>query len=212
MKLLLYITLEEISFLSNSLYKQNIRVNWGKLWSDKIDYLENLIYENGKKFPLLVDSFNYFVGLAENAISYFNNIFISDDLKYSISHKRIKIGDTVEQLYNPLNIIFDYRVRDLAEYIKISFFNNNDNIFTEINNYLKNNNLNLVEVKLLISRILYPSFYFDFYEDILICDRDEKIILNIISNLNSYEKYLDNVISFFRFFYNVDDVLWLKKY
>ena len=58
------ITLEEISSLSNSLCIQNINVNWGKLWSEKIDYLESLIYENGRKFPLLVDSFNYFIGLA----------------------------------------------------------------------------------------------------------------------------------------------------
>ena len=65
------VTMEEISALSNSLYRDKMSVNWGILWEKKIDYLEDLIGENGKKYPLIVDSFNYFVGLAENAISYY---------------------------------------------------------------------------------------------------------------------------------------------
>ena len=81
------ISLEEISFISKSLYKENINVNWGVLWSNKIDYLEDLINENGKKYPLIVDSFNYFVGMAENAISYFNSIVIDSNYKYVVSHK-----------------------------------------------------------------------------------------------------------------------------
>ncbi|MBQ9854540.1 MAG: hypothetical protein IJO57_05890, partial [Bacilli bacterium] len=122
------ISLEEISFISNSLMIEKINVNWGMLWSNKIDYLEDLINENGKKYPLIVDSFNYFVGMAENAISYFNSIITDNNYKYVISHKTIRWRDTVEALYNPLNIIFDYKVRDIAEYIKNSFFNNNYNI------------------------------------------------------------------------------------
>jgi len=205
------ITLEEISFLSNYSVTNNIKVNWGLLWSKKIDYLEEVIYENGRKFPLIVDSFNYFVGLAENAITYYNSIsFDINENNYSISHKKIKINDTIEELYNPLNIIFDYRVRDIAEYIKISFFNGNKNIFSEISFYLNNNSLSIIDVKLLISRILYPSFYFDMYEDILINDKDESIILEIISNLSAYEKYLSDIILFFNKFYAIDKIAWLK--
>jgi len=111
------ISLDEINYFSNSLYIENISVNYGLLWSRKIDYLEDLINENGKKYPLLVDSFNYFVGMAENAICYYNNILIDNNYRYVLSHKCIKYGDTIEALYNPMNIIFDYRVRDVAEYV-----------------------------------------------------------------------------------------------
>ena len=162
------ISLDEITYLANTLYTKNIKMNWAKLWSTKIDYLENLINENGKKYPLLVDSFNYFVGLAENAISYYNSIEIGNDNTYVISHKTLKYNDTVDVLYNPLNIIFDYSVRDVAEYIKNSFWNNNKNIYDELSEYMKYNHLSITDVKLLISRILYPSFYFGLYEDILI--------------------------------------------
>ncbi len=205
------ISLEEITFISKSLYKENLNVNWGILWSNKIDYLEDLINENGKKYPLIVDSFNYFVGMCENAIAYFNNINLDSNYKYVVSHKAIKSDDTIESLYNPLNIIFDYQVRDVAEYIKISFFNNNLNIFNELRVYLSKNYLSLLEVKLLISRLLYPSFYFEMYEDILIDNKEEKIILEIISKLDEYEAYLSKVIDFFKLYYNINEIEWLKK-
>ena len=205
------ISLEEINFISQCLYKDKIIINWGFLWSKKIDYLEELINENGKKYPLIVDSFNYFVGMCENAISYFNSVGLDNNYKYSISHKSIRYDDTVECLYNPLNIIFDYRVRDIAEYIKNSFFSKNYYIYDEVIGYINNNNLSLMEVKILISRLLYPSFYFELYEDILIDNKDEKIIVNIISKLDDYEIYLDKIISLFKNYYDIEVIDWLKK-
>ncbi len=203
------ITLEELSSLNNVIISNRIKTNWGLLWSNKIDYLEELINENGKKHPLMVESFNYYVGMAENAISYYNNINIENINTY-LSHKKIRIYDKIDVIYNPLNIIFDYKVRDIAEYIKNSFFNNN-NIYIELNSYLKNNYLSKVDVLLLISRILYPSFYFDLYEDILIDNKNEKIILDYVSKTNQYEEYLSNIISYFRNIYDIPEIDWLKK-
>ena len=205
------ISLNEILFLNNYLSSKKLNVNWGQLWEKKIDYLEELINENGKKYPLIVNSFNYFVGMTENAISYYSSISIGDDINYVISHRSIKIGDTIESLYNPLNIILDYRVRDMAEYIKISFFKNNKLIFKEIQEYLISNNLSLVEVQLLVARLLYPSFYFDMFDDIMIDNQEEKILTFILANLDNYEIYLSNVIGLIRQRYNVDEIAWLKK-
>lgn len=205
------ILLEEINFISNSLEGKNININWGKLWEDKIDYLEDLIGENGKKYPIMVDSFNYFVGMAENAISYYNSIVFDSNYKITVSHKKIRLDDTIEALYNPLNIIFDFRVRDVAEYIKFSFFNNNTNIFNEIKIYLKNNYLSLTEVKLLVSRLLYPSFYFDMYDDIMIDEKEEKILTFILSRLNDYEIYLKKVIELLANNYDIEEIMWIKK-
>ena len=136
--------------------------------------------------------------MAENAISYFNSIELKYDYKFVISHRIIRWNDSIDVIYNPLNIILDYRIRDVSEYIKNSFFNNNRNIFNDLYAYLDYHNLSLTEVKLLISRLLYPSFYFDLYEDILIDNREEKIIIEVISRLEQYEAYLFNVISFFK--------------
>lgn len=205
------ITLEEISSLNNTIQVENITINWASLWSNKIDYLEDLINENGKKYPLLVDSFNYYVGLAENAISYYNNINIPTNQKYYLTHKHIHINDTIETIYNPLNMTFDYLVRDLAEYIKTSFFNNNKYLYQELLIYLNNNNLTLTDIKLLVSRLLYPSFYFDMYEDILINNKEEQIITNITSKSNNYELFLSQIITYLKQYYDIDEILWLKK-
>lgn len=205
------ITLEEIDYLSKVKIVNNNKSNWGLLWSKKIDYLEVLISENGKKYPQVVNSFNYFIGLSENAISYYNNIDIDNNMMYYISHKVLRPTDKVDSLYNPLNIIYDYRVRDVAEYIKNSFWTDNHNIYNELNNYLYKNNLSLNEVKLLISRILFPSFYFDLYEDIFNYNKDEKILNNIISRIDEYEEYLNSIIIYFKRFYPIDEIEWLKK-
>lgn len=205
------ITLEEIDYLSKTKIVNNIKSNWGLLWSKKIDYLENLISENGKKYPQVVNSFNYFVGMSENAISYYNNIEIDNNIMYYISHKVLRPTDKVDSLYNPLNIIYDYRVRDVAEYIKNSFWTDNHNIYNELNNYLYKNNLSLNEVKLLISRVLFPSFYFDMYEEIFNYNKEEKILNNIINRIDEYEEYLDSIIIYFKKFYPIDEIEWLKK-
>ena len=205
------ITLEEIDYLSKVKIVNNNKSNWGLLWSKKIDYLEELISENGKKYPQVVNSFNYFIGLSENAISYYNNIDIDNNMTYYISHKVLRPTDKVDSLYNPLNIIYDYRVRDVAEYIKNSFWTDNHNIYNELNNYLYKNNLSLNDVKLLISRVLFPSFYFDLYEDIFNYNKDEKILNNIISRIDEYEEYLNSIIIYFKRFYPIDEIEWLKK-
>jgi len=55
--------LNEIEYLSNlkiNYDKILMRSNWDQLWADKIDYFEYQIRENGKKYPIIVDSFSYF--------------------------------------------------------------------------------------------------------------------------------------------------------
>jgi len=206
------ITLDEINYLANMWTVRNLKVNWGMLWERKIDYLEKLINENGKKYPIITDSFNYFVGMAENAISYYNNIMIDDNYNYVISHKKIRFNDKAEVIYNPLNIIFDYRVRDIAEYIKNAFFNDNKNILQEIDDYVRNYPLNQTDARLLVSRLMYPSFYFEMYEDILIDNAEEKIIIKIVDRLTEYEEFLGSVIGYLNKLYGIQEIKWLNHY
>lgn len=210
------ITLGEISYLSSKVISTNSKItyhSWQDLWSIKIDYLEKVINENGKKYPIIVNSFNYFVGMAENAISYYNNLSNKevDNNSLVISHRIININDTVYAIYDPVNIIIDHKARDIAEYIKYSFFNDNTNIFKELNIYFKYNYYTRDDVILLLARVLYPSFYFNMYEDIMINSKEEKIITNITSKLDKYELYLARVFKYFNNFYNLPVPEWLNK-
>ena len=77
--------------------------------------------------------------------------------------------------------------------------------------YFRKNPLSLMEVKLLVARLLYPSFYFEMYEDILIDNKEEKIILEVLSRLDDYEEYLSNVIVFLKGNYEIEEIEWLKR-
>lgn len=210
------ISLGEISYLSSKTINTSVKIkytSWQELWSIKMDYLETLINENGKKYPIIVDSFNYFVGLAENAISYYNNLSNKEINPNSliISHRIININDTIYSLYDPVNITIDHKSRDIAEYIKYSFFNNNTNIFQELNIYFKYNYYSKDDIIMLLSRVLYPSFYFNMYEDIMINNAEEKMITDITSKLDKYELYLNSIFKYFNNYYNIPYVDWLNR-
>lgn len=212
------ISLAEISYLSNihiSYPKQLMRTNWINLWPLKVDYLEYYHEQNYQKYPLLSSSFNYFIGMAENAISYLNytiSIFNPEKVDIGvISHDIFTVDDTIYALYDPQNIIIDHKARDLAEYIKLSFFKDNYAIFDELDQYFQYNYFSIYGIHLLMARILYPSFYFEMYDKIINHQMNESEILKIISRINEYESYLVDVWKYFHKYYQIKDVTWLTK-
>lgn len=212
------ISLLELTYLSNYVFEYDDilkRDNWNILWEKKIDYLEYQINQTGKKYPILVDSFSYFVGLTENAISYAKNTIIEVQKEQVdigvISHRKIKECNKINCIYDPLNIVIDHKSRNLAEYIKISFLKNNTNIFKELNNYFSNNYFSLYGIRILFARILYPSFYFDIYEEIILNKRKESDILNITNRIKEYEIYLKNIYLYLRNIYNIPEIEWITK-
>ena len=211
------INLAEISYLSNLRFTYNDKLmkdNWVNLWAIKIDYLEYHHEQNSQKFPILSSCFNYFIGLSENAISYLNQVIINFKPDKSdvgvISHDVFLLDDTVYSLYDPQNIVIDHKARDLAEYIKISFFHENYFIFDELDEYFKHNYFSVYGIHLLMSRILYPSFYFEVYDSILNGQENESAILKITSRIVEYQKYLVDVWKYFHKYYNIMDIDWLS--
>ena len=142
---------------------------------------------------------------------YYLNIENNNTNNYSYSHLKITPNTTLFDLYNPINIIVDYKTRDIAEYIKVSFFNNNYNIFEELNNYFKTNYINLNDITLLYARVLYPSFYFHIYDDIITKKTDQKEITKITKRINDYEHYLYEIYLYLKKIYPLPEVEWIKK-
>lgn len=201
------IALEDIIKMSvkiniDDAFKQN---DWKKLWINKIDYFEYQISQFGLKYPLLRESFSYFSGVTENAISMMN--YVKNNELY-ISHKRLNCDSTYYDLYNPFNIILDTRVRDVADYIKDRFIRDEK---TDIIGYLEGNNLTENEKQLFFVRMLYPSFYFDIYERIIDGD-DELKVKKIIEKVADYELLLFELDDYLkRNKINVGNIEWLKK-
>ena len=215
---------EEINFITlceyidklklNSTNSKLYRNNWGDLWSKKIDYFEYQIKELGKDKPIILDSFSYYVGLAENAISYVNKINrvigISENDNIVLSHRRVIYPNTNLNYLNPLSFIFDLEVRDIAGYLKIEFFNG-ENSLLDLITYLKIKKLTQYSYHMLYARLLYPSYYFDIYEDIMNNGTDEEKLIPIINKVKDYEVFLKDAYFEISKYTNLERIDWLLK-
>ena len=203
-----------ILILNKTLSNINIttleRNKWELLWENKIDYYEMQVGENEKKYPLIRESFDYFIGMAENAISYLVNTKL--ELKPTITDQKVISHNNIGlSLTDPSNLILDHKARDVAEYIKFSFWSNNKNIFKELDEYFYYNYYSPYGIRILFSRILYPSFYFNLYDEIISGKKEEKELNKIISRITEYEIYLYNTYLYLRKYYDIPSIEWLKK-
>ena len=187
-------------------------LDWGKLWANRLDYYEIQVRELGLKYQTLINSYGLFSGLAENAILYYNltkNKF--DEYSFvSIVHKRIKYPCLAVDYLNPTNLVIDYSIRDLAEYIK-SFIASDDYNITTVIDAVSKINFNKLMFNLFYSRLLYPSIYFDKFDDIILGVKKDE---DIIEDTNIYVKYIDmlkNLYDYFYIKYDMFKIEWLEK-
>ena len=168
-------------------------------FEEKIDFLERYLANYEK---LEIENLNYFVGLSENAISLFN-LYQNYDKKY-VNHRRIYYGEKAVDFYNPLNIILDYHIRDIAEYSKSAFMSGNNQIIDNLK-FLKYD-----EWMLYFARILYPSFYFDFVDEYINYGRKmDKKRIRALSN--SFELTIRELYRIISININVPYIDWLAN-
>ena len=201
------------NFLILTPNKSNLyRNSWSKLWSDKIDYFEYQIHELGKDKEIILDSFSYYIGLGENAISYVN----STNKKYQktsldhicLSHRRIKYPNYKLNYLNPLSFIFDLEVRDIAEYIKSAFFEGADAL-SYLKETLKISRFTTYSLELLYARLLYPSYYFDVYESIMNNKEEEEKLIPIIEKADDYEDFLKDAYTEMNKYAPIERIAWI---
>ena len=197
---------------TGSTYRENNdlnRMEWGKLWSEKVDYLEYQVSELGLGHPIIIKSFSYYVGLAENAIEYFNYLK-TDDVQLVLSHKRLTYPCSTLEFNNPLSLVIDYRVRDISEYIKSKFFCG-DNVVTDIKKIISKNIFSEIEYNLLFDRLLFPSYYFDELSAILEGTQNDDDLIKYTSKIHKYEIFLKKVYELFSKQTNLLKVDWIIK-
>lgn len=179
------------NYLKDGNYRNLDRSNWYILWCKKIDYFEYQKSYIRNKYPLLYNTIDYFIGYAEIAISYLNEINrkikknMLDNL--IICHKRLYINSELFDFYNPFSLILDYKARDIGEYLKsLFFYGYNDEQVKKIL-LLCNSSY---QRHLVMARVMFPSFYFDCYENIINGVVTENEILPILDKIKDYEDFL----------------------
>ena len=58
--------------------------------------------------------------------------------------------------------------------------------------------------------MLYPTYYFDLYEDIISGAKDEDELKKIINRVNDYEQLIKKVYQYYKSFLNMFPIEWLE--
>lgn len=191
-------------------YFKNInRINWYNLWKNKIDYIEYQISQFGKKYPIIRQSIDYYIGIAENCISLLSNIKTKSTL-ISCMHNRITPKTTTTDFYNPINFIIDKRVRDIGEYLTNKLYEETDITIT-INNILTYIYFSNDEIFLLFIRILYPSNYFDICETIIETNTDQDRLMKLLNKIEIYENNIKQIYKYIKKMIAIPEIEWLSK-
>ena len=189
------------------------RNSWGDLWSSKIDYFEYQVAQLGKDKSIILKSFSYYVGLAENAIAYVNNTnknyqrSVYENI--TLQRKRIIFPNVQLNYFNPLNYVIDIEVRDIASYFKSLFFNSYEDLWIEVHSYLKRKRLSIYGYQLLYARLLYPSYYFDVYEKVMDDTLSEEELVKIINRASDYEVFLRDIYFAILKYASIEPIDWI---
>lgn len=185
------------------------KLEWKKLWKEKIDYYEYQMSQLSHKYKMLKNSFDYYIGLSENAISLLNYIN-EKDIRFYMCHRRINYNEKLDEFFNPINFIVDNLTRDVGEYIKTNYFNNELNL-DFIYNCIDKLEFNESECILLLARLMYPSYYFDMYDQIIQGNiAEEKIELYTKKN-TSYEAFLKKIYKRLKYIFKIPEIEWLEN-
>lgn len=204
---------DKVSLLTFESTKTEGNSDWADIWSKRIDYyesqVEELIKDTNIKYAL-----QYYIGLTEIGI-YYNNVlkelYSNSDLIYTISHKRINSPFNPLDYYNPLNMLIDIEIRDLAEYFKKSYFND---VLTEYELLSLVDNLKFTDAmaNYFFLRLLYPSYFFDLYDNYIETKELNNEIVECIKKSKDYETLLSKVYSRLKMNNDIKIKLWFFKF
>lgn len=189
------------------------RFPWMKLWEDKIDYFEEWfgVKQNGyrKIYPL----FHYFVGIAENALLYLKESDREEQQEQSdqlvVAHTRVTIDFELYDYYDPTNVIIDHASRDISEYIKSMFLHRVWDL-DAVKKYLEKHYFSKYGLRMLYARILFPSFFFDYLEEMIVKNSDIDL-LYLENRAEEFQTFIKDISIFLQENYNIPIISWITK-
>ena len=204
---------ENISLLTFETTKTKGECSWSDIWSQRVDYyeeqVEEVIKDESIKYVL-----QYYIGLTEIGIYYHNvlkDIYQNSELIYTISHKKISSPKNLIDYFNPLNMIIDLEIRDLAEYFKASYFNDTLTEY-ELLNLIDNFKFSEPMANYFYLRLLYPSYFFNLYDKYIEDKELTNDLIECIKKSKDYESLLSKVYSRLKTNNDIKIKLWFFKF
>lgn len=209
---------------------------WKLLWEQRLDQMEEvwngLLYqETENEFErMFIESFPYYMGLAENSIQYLTDTEFDDDPapidSGTVCHVRFSANSWGKQycVKNPFDWVFDHCSRDIAEWTRERYFRNIQTYEPDVRQFLSDYQsvlpLSSFSWRLLYARLMFPLHFFDTVEGYYMTNSEQqKRMLQ-----EQFSKYLDQTKEHERFlgsFYQLAEVPvrklripepeWLKK-
>ena len=202
--------LENIKILSNvELINQFYKTSYGPLRTSKLSWFNDLVEKSDYfekyydfiigKYKLIDDSITYYFNLLEISIQCLSEYrcYYYDGF---IQHFEIDTSN----YFNPLNMKIDCLERDFGEFLKYLFFSG---FYKRVD--LKKIlfiNKDLYNYELVIARIIYPNYYFNIIDNIMLGNSDEEELLVVVKRLNDFKAYFDTIISYISELYDIKKI------
>lgn len=163
---------------------------WKQLWEQRLDQMEGFWNNKLNQGPenefekMFLDSFPYYMGLAENSIQYLTDSELdsrpSEMDNGTVCHERFSrvTWGRKQLIKNPYEWVFDHASRDLAEWVRARYFYNSQTYQPDIrhffNDYQQVNRLSPFSWRLLYARLLFPLHYFECIENYYITNSEQQ--------------------------------------
>ena len=165
-------------------------------WQNKIDYFEIQISELSDN-KLINHSFDYYIGIAEIIIQFLRKNPAKIDL--CLSHKTLDSLKTID-FYNPLNITFDLKLKDIASYIRLT---NNLELLSDILDQQDE----YYNKAYFMARMVFPFKYFNVISNMVVDKEKDSDLVYMLNNVKQYENYVSKIQSMFGIYL----FSWIKK-
>lgn len=192
-----------IDFPKNVSVLIDMENRWGTIWEGRVLQLEKQKNEVGLNKDVYY-ILNYYIGLIEICIFNYNLIIkkFGSYTKSCIQHNRINIPINSFSYYNSVNFLFDCCVRDLAEYVKMCFFQSDFSVHDALE-VLSVYVFNDFSANMFLVRMMYPTYFLEVYDS----QNKDVVYSNLFSDLikksSQYENFLVDLISFLANKYNI---------
>lgn len=193
---------------------------WKMLWEKRLDQLERfwqsrIANHPGDRFDqLFIESFPYYLGIAENAIQYVVDTEIDDTPQLAdaatICQERFTplLWQQTNKLKIPTDWVYDHPSRDIAEWIRYVLQEKKEDwertIFRFITDYEQNYPFSSFGWRLLFARLLFPLHYFETVEGYYLTGNEEQKseyrdrLEAILHDVNHSERFMRHFYEFLR--------------
>ena len=168
---------------------------WNEIWENRVVQLE----KHKSELSLNKDIFyilNYYIGLIEICIYNYNLLIRKYGQKngLSIQHNRIEFPMYSFSYYNPVNYLFDFEFRDVAEYLKMRFFYSDfstDEAISVIDNY----NFDNFSINMFFVRLIYPTYFLELYDMQNKNNVYSDLFYDLLKKSSQYENFILKLIT-----------------